>query len=168
MRSLLMLSLLCAPVLGDHCRQRVLVQHLDTGLTVTAFALPVGVPLAAINPAQPSYSVAPQAVPDAEYQEFLAWRASRVKPQSIPQTAIQRSCVQCHSGPSPKGKLDLSGDLSDTVRLKSVGRIVRGEMPPTAKKTPLTADAVGKLIEELSTKADAVKDVPPPAVPAKE
>lgn len=176
MKPLLILTLLAAPCVGDHCRNRVV--HLDTGLQVVPFSTPVGVPLATVAVGQPLYSVgqgyqqpAPQAAVLDERAQLIAdiiavldAREGRVKALAKPKSPLQKSCVSCHSGASPKKGIDLSGPIDDALARKASRQVLLGKMPPGK---PLGPEDAGKVLEELAGEAPTVKtqEVPLPAKP---
>lgn len=72
-----------------------------------------------------------------------------------PKTAIQQTCIACHSGPTPKGGLDLSdmAFVSCEQRLAAIGRVTSDDaklqMPPAGRPRP-DPSAIGALVQELS------------------
>jgi len=176
MRPLLALLLLVSPAMADNCRnqnvQRVVVQ--DTGLVITPYAIPVGVPVAvgqygglySYQGAAQAY--APQASPQTDDQklfaEFQAWKATRtpIKPQQLP-TAVYAACAKCHAGATPKGGFSVLGELSDKSRLRAVREIAAGRMPPEGAK--VDAKMIGKVLDELTGEVGASSTSNPPPVP---
>jgi cytochrome c553 len=71
-------------------------------------------------------------------------------------TLIAKSCAKCHSGPAPKAKLDLSSPagLSADDRLRAIRAVLSDDethrMPPPASDVKLSAEDLGKLLQELS------------------
>ena len=68
---------------------------------------------------------------------------------------------ECAEGDPDKGKPAFTtlDALTDIQRLKAIAQIVAGTMPKGGNLNP---DAVGLLIQELSTLPEPVGDVPPP------
>lgn len=65
---------------------------------------------------------------------------------------MTRFCLPCHSGPAPKGELDMS-KLTGTEKAvlgKMAAEIEMGKMPPP-KATPVAEDAKAKFIADLKT-----------------
>lgn len=185
-----------APLMADSCRnvvRRHNVVVLDSSLVITPFAIPVAVPVSYAVPsvlysyngqqAQPQYAApraaaAPQAQSqDAEWQEFLAWKAARAKVAAAPQSFVAAKCASCHN-PGKKGAASFDLSLATHADLRHATALVaEGKMPP--KTAPrLSAEEVGKVIHELSTMpvADAAQaepqvrasDVPQPEAPPPE
>jgi len=125
---------------------------VPSGFIVVPFAVPVAVP----SYVQYQAAAAPQGagvgVQGAGGEEKKAEAQSAPKPEAPePRSLVASSCAKCHSGPTPKGKLDLSGELTADVRLKSIARILSDD--PTRrmpKGKSLDAQAIGLLIQELS------------------
>jgi hypothetical protein len=69
---------------------------------------------------------------------------------------VARNCSKCHSGPTPKGKLDLStpSKLAADDRLRAIRAVLADDeaqrMPPAASGVKLSAEELGKLLQELS------------------
>ena len=118
---------------------------VPSGFIVVPFAVPVAVP----SYVQYQAAAAPQG---AGGEEKTVEAQSDPRPlASEPRSLVTSSCMKCHSGSTPKGKLDLSGELSPAVRLRSIARIFSDD--PTRrmpKGKSLDAQAIGLLIQELS------------------
>ena len=179
MRTILALLLLAAPVLADNCRNQNVQQVVvaDTGLTLVPFAVPIATPIASVvapgvmysaNVQAQAYSpqVAPQAatkpsaVDPAEWEAFLAWKASRPQAAAAPKplSLISAKCQRCHTpGGEAVDKFNLT-TANDAELRHAIGIVALGEMPPP-KVGKLSPEDVGKIIHELSTKpaAGAVK-----------
>lgn len=86
-----------------------------------------------------------------EFQEFKAWREQYnaqlpAAAQAIHSTVLQATCVKCHSGAEPKGDVRLDGELTDALKLRAMGMVWQGKMPPTG---PLANEKAAELFEEL-------------------
>ena len=68
------------------------------------------------------------------------------------QTLVQQHCVSCHNPTKKDGGLDLTGELTPTIRLKSVFRLNNdtAEKPAMPKGKLLTNDQRGELVRELT------------------
>lgn len=187
----ILLSLCSVSYGGNRVIRQAVVQNIvvaDTGLVIAPFALPIGTPVAIAHPSYYSYqgqaqAYGQQAQPQAqaqpatyaEFEEFLRWRAEKqgraVTTQSAPPTAVQTSCLSCHSGEGAKKGFRLDQPITADQRLLAVRRVALGEMPP---KKPLPAGQAGLVIAELSTvppvsaPSVSTQDVPPDPVPPSE
>ncbi|HWC88697.1 MAG TPA: c-type cytochrome domain-containing protein [Pirellulales bacterium] len=149
---------------------------MQQNLVVTQFAVPVAVPQYAVPVAPQSYvqygggAVVPapagrqatganDTAEDRIAAKILARLTSAgvIKPEAIP-SLVSKTCAGCHSGPQPKAGLDLSTlqTLGPDVRLKCIGRVLSDDpgqrMPPASSgKTP-SAEDLGRLLQELSTR----------------
>lgn len=159
-------------------RQVILQQQI-----VTQFATPVAVPANTVTVAPLAivqYGTQSTLYPQtdakrladelADIKAMLAdgIASGSIKGLSLP-TQIKTSCVACHSGPTPKGGLDLSdiARLDNATRLKAIAKVTsddpKNAMPPPASTQykSLTAEQRGKLLQELS--AVPALSVGPPA-----
>lgn len=146
--------LLCGSTAFASPRQKLVIANqsaviLPAGFVAIPFAVPVAVPSYYQYQYLPQYQ-APAAPPAAE-PAAQATNAPIQAHEAPPPTLVQRTCVKCHSGPEPKGKLDLSGELSPEQRLKAIGRLLADDL---AKRMPkgkeIDAEMRGKLIQELA------------------
>lgn len=127
---------------------------VSNGFIVVPFAVPVAVP----SYVQYQAAVTPQGSGvgmQGAGEETKAEAQSDSRPQAPePRSLVASSCAKCHSGPTPKAKLDLSGELLPAVRLRSIARILSDD---PARRMPkgksLDAQAIGLLIQELSRAA---------------
>jgi mono/diheme cytochrome c family protein len=146
-----------------------LLAHEPIGPSATVvvpFAVPVATPVAIVQNNGVFYRAAPESVAGdssiddpsrrrlfAEFEAFLAWRASRgqsATEANATQSSLSlvgRNCLQCHGGPNPKGGVSLDGALSADVRLRAIRETVAGRMPPQSKLSP---ELVGQLLGELA------------------
>lgn len=157
---------------ADHCRVRqnaVVVQDF----AAVSFAVPIGVPVAQVTPAFYSYNATAQAYQprataqsdDAKlFEEFIAWKASRVQAASVPQSPFAATCVKCHSqGGTGFAHHDFSKPLTSDDKLAAIDAIVQGTMPPKRTLDPqVRADIVAELSKrEKQVKAAVVPEVKP-------
>jgi mono/diheme cytochrome c family protein len=138
---------------------------------VTAFAVPVAVPVAPFAPywygvadyhyapslqGSASQPAAPEALPFASAREAEprgsafpggAWERER-RERSI----IAQRCIACHGRTSPKQGLSLSDphSLSAADRLRAIRAVVHGEMPPDTEPLLTAADREA-LVRELAS-----------------
>ena len=145
---------------GDH------TTVVNGGLLVTQFAVPVAVPQYAARVAPPSYvqygagysTSATETIEDRIAAKVIQGlqAAGTLRPAAVGPTLVTQNCSRCHSGPTPKGKLDLSlpSKLSADDRLPRHPRVLADDeaqrMPPAASGVKLSADQLGKLLQELS------------------
>jgi len=160
MKTALCLLSLCVPAYAGNCHVPQARVHRQVAANVVlvprnfvavGYAVPVATP-SYVGYQYPQYQAHagpdPFDVPPAKPEATNATTQGHEAPSA---SLVQQSCVKCHSGESPKGKLDLSGDLSPDVRLKMIGRILAddpAERMPKGKA--LDAQAIGLLIQELS------------------
>jgi mono/diheme cytochrome c family protein len=142
---------------------------VPAGFVVTQFAVPVAVPQYTVPIAQPSYvqygtlqtgygTASTEALEDRIVAKVLKGlqATGTVKPLEAPPSLVTRSCVQCHGGATPKAGLDLSRPdaLSAEQRLACVARLLTDDaekrMPPKASGVTLSAEELGKVLQELS------------------
>jgi hypothetical protein len=136
------------------------------GLLVTQFAVPVAVPQYAAPVAPPSYVQYGTGYSTSSTESLEDRIAAKViqglqatgtlRPAALPPTLVARSCSKCHSGPTPKGKLDLSdaSKLAAADRLRAIRAVLADDetqrMPPVTSGVKLSAEELGKLLQELS------------------
>jgi len=138
----------CVLVAGAHAGHHRQVVIIPQGFIAVPFAVPVAVPSYVQYQAIVASSPLPEVSAATATQEATA-KAHEAPPPTL--SLVAKSCVKCHSGEKPKGKLDLSGDLSPALRLKAIGRILADdESKRMPKGKPLDAQAIGLLIQELS------------------
>ena len=123
---------------------------------VTAFAVPVAVPVAPFAPywygisdyhvghAPPDNPPVSYAPPEIQQHD----RQGRVSQPARP--LITQRCASCHGRTSPKQGLSLVDpvSLSDHDRLRAVRAVINGEMPPDTEN-PLTDGDRAALVAEL-------------------
>ncbi|HEX3870197.1 MAG TPA: c-type cytochrome domain-containing protein [Pirellulales bacterium] len=173
------LSVLTASA-GGACNSCVQTQVASTALVVTQFAVPVAVPQYAVTVAptshvqyggvstganQTSYgTVGATKTSDTTLEDRIAAKVVKALEASgklsgvpkPPQTAVAQACAKCHGGVNPKGGLSLEdvSSLSDEQRLKSIARVLADDatqrMPPAASDIKLSAEDIGKVLQELS------------------
>ncbi len=136
------------------------------GLLVTQFAVPVAVPQYAAPVAPPSYVQYGAGYSTSSTETLEDRIAAKViqglqasgalRPAAAVSTLVVRNCSQCHSGATPKGKLDLStpSKLTADDRLRAIRAVLADDdaqrMPPAASGVKLSAQELGKLLQELS------------------
>lgn len=151
---------LCVPAYAGHCRQQQVVIATQSAVFIPQgfIAVPYAVPVAL--PSYVHYQAMPQVPAPPVVGEPVQATSAATQGQEAPPTLVSQSCVKCHSGPTPKGKLDLSGELSPETRLKMIQRMLADD--PT-KRMPkgklLEAQAIGLLIQELSRAPTVPKPV---------
>jgi mono/diheme cytochrome c family protein len=147
---------------------------VPSGLIVTQFAVPVAVPQYAIPVAPQSYvqygghvgATAPalDALEDRIVARVLqGLRDANAQDSAVPRrpSLVVKHCGACHAGPEPKAELDLSdlSSLDASRRLECVSRVLSDDpaqrMPPAASATRLSAEDVGRLLQELSQSKEA-------------
>jgi mono/diheme cytochrome c family protein len=175
MRSILILSVLTAPVLGDHCRVQRNVVHADTGLTIVPYAVGVAVPVVGLQ-SQPLYSVNPaysqspqqQAAPVDEraklIADVIAVLEARQKQQAAPAvTLFGKTCASCHGPDSthPKAALARKHVQTENMTLDSIDEaedaLLHDRMPPNAKQHPVDGAVAGGILREFSAMRKALK-----------
>jgi mono/diheme cytochrome c family protein len=146
---------------------------VTSGLLVTQFAVPVAVPQYVATVAPPSYvqygsgysTSSTETLEDRIAAKVIQglqasgnWRAAGAAP-----TLVAQSCARCHSGPTPNGKLDLSvpSKLAAEDRLRAIRAVLADDearrMPPASSGVKLSAEEVGKVLQELSQSLKEVK-----------
>jgi hypothetical protein len=150
---------------------------------VTQFAVPVAVPQFAspIAPqsfvqygthslATPRSDLATVGKEIAEIKAMLleATKSGAITGLVIP-TLVKTHCAKCHGPVDPKAGLDLStlDKLTPQQRLRSIERMLADDEgqrmpPPSAGATPISADDLGKLIQEFSKAGEAAKPAAKP------
>jgi mono/diheme cytochrome c family protein len=85
-----------------------------------------------------------------------ALQKSGAVPASAASSLVAKNCAQCHSGASAKGGLDLSdlARLDCETKLGAIARLLTDDpaqrMPPAGSGVTLSADDLGKVLQELS------------------
>lgn len=150
---------------------------------VTQFAVPVAVPQFAspIAPqsfvqygthslATPRSDLATVGKEIAEIKAMLleATKSGAITGLAIP-TLVKTHCAKCHGAVDPKGGLDLStlDKLTPQQRLGAIERMLSDEEgkrmpPPAAGATSISADDLGKLIQEFSKAGEGAKPAAKP------
>lgn len=144
---------------------------------VTQFAVPVALPQTVTTVAPQSfiqYGTNTTTTPRSDLQSIErqiaelramlveAAQSGAVTGLALP-SLVRTHCAKCHGGADPKGGLDLStlDRLTPQQRLKSIERMLSDEpkqrMPPPSAGAAITADDLGKLIQEFSNAPAAVK-----------
>ncbi|MBS0207794.1 MAG: hypothetical protein JSS27_02470 [Planctomycetes bacterium] len=140
---------------------------VPAGVVVTQFAVPVAVPQYAVPVAPQSYVQYGGQVGAATPLEGLEDRIAAKVVRNLqaagvnsalaaPPSLIAKHCGSCHSGATPKAGLDLTSlaALGETQRLSCIARVLADDasqrMPPAASGAKLTAEEVGRLLQELS------------------
>lgn len=158
------ICLFACPASLAQCGDRTTV--VSGGLVVTQFAVPVAVPQYAAPVAPPSYvqygagysTSSTESLEDRIAAKVIQGlqAAGTLRAASAAPTLVARNCSKCHSGPTPKGKLDLSipTKLAADDRLRAIRAVLADDeaqrMPPAASGVKLSAEELGKLLQELS------------------
>ena len=136
------------------------------GLLVTQFAVPVAVPQYAAPVAPPSYvqygagysTSSTESLEDRIAAKVIQGlqAAGSLRPANPAPTLVAKNCAKCHSGATPKGNLDLSAPakLAADDRLRAIRAVLADDeaqrMPPATSGVKLSAEELGKLLQELS------------------
>lgn len=160
---------------GGFVKQSVAL--VPTGQIVTQFATPVGVPVFA-SPVAPQsfvqYGTQSLSTPRTDLAEVKqeiaelkamlvdAAKSGAITGLNLP-NLVRKSCGQCHGPVDPKAGLDLStlDKLTPEQRLKAIDRMLQddpaGRMPPADSNVKLSAEDLGKLIQEFTRRGEAEK-----------
>jgi cytochrome c553 len=139
-----------------------------SNLVITAFAVPVAVPVAPFAPYwygvsdyyDAHHAIARSAPLRADVEARTGETASDARPQSAPlrtgasqaqHPVIAQKCTSCHGRTSPKQGLSLVDPLSLSAedRLRAIRAVVNGEMPPDTE-SPLTDADRAAILRELT------------------
>ncbi|HEX4132466.1 MAG TPA: c-type cytochrome domain-containing protein [Pirellulales bacterium] len=139
-----------------------------TGLVVTQFAVPVAVPQYTVPVAPTSFvqyggqlsassGITTEALEDRIVAKVLkGLQASGTIKAAAAPSLVGRACATCHGATNPKAGLSLAATTALTAdeRLKSISRVLADDpqlrMPPSSSGIKLSAEELGKLLQELS------------------
>ena len=89
-----------------------------------------------------------------EFEAFMQWKQQQaaIPADALPQqlSAMDRSCVRCHSGDEPKGSIDLTGAIdADTLKALKTA-ILEDRMPPpnAPERKEWGPDGAGAVLSE--------------------
>ena len=177
LRATLALLMLAPPAYADQCfHQRHVGANviLSTGQVITPYVVPVAVPVGVVSQGYAYQRAMPQAAPaavdPAEWEEFKAWKASKVTPAAAA-SLVTQSCASCHTKQARAVKaLDLNQPLTDKQRIAAAAAVLAGRMP---KGKPIDAKLRGDILGELmgvdaeptpaAAEPSVIEPTPPPA-----
>ena len=127
---------------------------------IVPFAVPVGVPVAAVAPYFYSYQqfqTRPEEPSGVVVKATAPARDSLPASRGLSSPLVAAHCATCHGGPSPKAGLSLESidNLSDADRFKAIRAVASGRMP---KGETVTADEVRAVIQQLANSPSASTD----------
>jgi hypothetical protein len=143
-------------------------QATESQFVVTAFAVPVAVPVApfaaywyGLSDYQETSSLrgsasprsAPEALPRESVREVQPRSTALQGRGSEPEwSVVSQKCTSCHGRTSPQQGLSLVDplSLSDKDRLRAIRAVVNGEMPP-AEADPLSEADRAAILRELTS-----------------
>lgn len=158
MKTLLTLAILLVCCVPAHASKRFAHQNVKV---VTAFAVPIGVPVAVASPVAYANSVQPQySGPPKSAEDILLDRLADLVAQRLEgkhgvaafenKTLFSQKCATCHAAAKPDGR-PVFGPLDSLTaeqRLAAIRAMSNGSMP---KGSQLSQEDTGKLLDELLT-----------------